>query len=245
MSAKRPKFLTAAWRHLVMLNFEIDPAILSRRVPPGTELDLWNGRAYVSLIGFRFLQTRLLGIPIPFHRDFSEVNLRFYVRRQTASSWKRGVVFIREIVPVPAVTFVARWVYNENYITLPMRHQIDLPLDTEDRPGSVGYSWKWKGCWSNIAADVLGQPQPLSSGSEEEFITEHYWGYAIQRDGGTMEYEVEHPPWRVWRATSSRFECDVETLYGPEFVEALSKPPNSALVADGSEIVIRGGTRLA
>jgi uncharacterized protein YqjF (DUF2071 family) len=121
-----------------MLNFEIDPAILSRRVPPGTELDLWNGRAYVSLIGFRFLQTRLLGIPIPFHRDFSEVNLRFYVRRQTASSWKRGVVFIREIVPVPAVTFVARWVYNENYITLPMRHQIELPLDTEDRPGSVG-----------------------------------------------------------------------------------------------------------
>ena len=245
MAEKRTAFLTAEWRHLIMLNFEIDPAILRSRIPAHTELDGWNDRTYVSMVGFRFLNTRVMGLAIPFHRHFSEVNLRFYVRRRVGSEVRRGVVFIKEIVPLPAVTFVARHVYNENYITLPMKHQIDLPGESGKDHGSVEYAWKWQGNWARLAADVTGEPKPLSSGSEEEFITEHYWGYVAQRDGGTMEYEVEHPAWQVWRATSSRFDCDVKTLYGAEFADALTAPPISALVAVGSEIVVRKGTRLS
>ena len=95
---RRP-FLTACWRHLVMLNFTADPALLEPYVPPGTQLDFHDGRTFLSIVGFRFLNTRILGIPIPFHTNFDEVNLRFYVRRETPAGPRRGVVFIREIVP--------------------------------------------------------------------------------------------------------------------------------------------------
>jgi len=242
MTEIRPSFLTAEWRYLLMLNYRIDPQILASQIPAGTELDLWNGQAYVSIVGFQFLKTRLRGIAIPFHRNFSEVNLRFYVRREENGEWRRGVAFIQEIVPLPAVSFVARWIYNENYVTLPMRDRIDL-APTQDR-GSVNYSWKWQGRWTNLSAEISGPSVAAAPGSEEEFITEHYWGYTAQRDGGTIEYGVEHPKWRIWPTTSSHFECDVASLYGPQFVEALSGPPNSAFVADGSEIVVRQGTRL-
>ena len=243
MSRELPVFLTAEWRHLVMLNYPIDPAILQDRIPAGTELDFWNGQTFVSLVGFRFLNTKLRGFPIPCHRNFSEVNLRFYVRRWSGEEWRRGVVFIKEIVALPAVTLVARRVYNENYVTLAMRHCIELAT-TDGKESSVAYGWKWQGQWTELAAHVIGQPQPLTSGSDEEFITEHYWGYTTQRDGTTMEYEVAHPRWNVWRATTSRLNCDVASFYGTEFVDALSRPPASALIADGSEVMIRKGSRL-
>lgn len=239
--ATASSFLTAQWRNLVMLNYEIDPALLRDRVPQGTEIDIWNGRTFVSLVGFQFLDTRLLGIAIPFHRNFPEVNLRFYVRYLAADGWHRGVVFIKEIVPRPAVSFVARWVYNEQYVTLPMRHSVELPSAHNDRRGAIGYSWRWAGDWCQLSAKMHGDPSPLVPGSEEEFITEHYWGYTRQRDGSTLEYAVEHPSWRVWRAAESRFEGNVATLYGPEFARVLAGRPSSAFVADGSEIVVRQG----
>jgi uncharacterized protein YqjF (DUF2071 family) len=244
MSESRRAFLTAQWRHLVMLNFEIDPKQLTKYVPCGTELDFWNGRTYVSLVGFRFLDTKVLGLPIPFHRHFTEVNLRLYVRRKAGDGWRRGVVFIKEIVPLYAVTAVARWVYNENYITLPMQHQIDIPGQSNATPSSIAYGWRWQGRWMKLATEVVGESQPLVSDSEEQFITEHYWGYTKQRDGGTMEYGVEHPSWRVWSVMKSRFECDVASLYGPDFVEVLQSRPTSAFVADGSEIIVRAGSKI-
>jgi uncharacterized protein YqjF (DUF2071 family) len=166
-----PVFLTAAWRHLVMLNYEVPPALLAERVPRGTELDDWNGVTCVSMVGFRFLDTRVLGIPIPFHRDFNEVNLRFYVRRKGPEGWRRGVVFVREIVPRAAIAWVARTLYNEPYLALPMRHRVD-PEGT----GTVEYGWHRNGAWARLGATVHGAPAPMEAGSEAEFITEHYWG---------------------------------------------------------------------
>ena len=77
-------FLTARWRYLAMLNYEVPPEALAPLVPAGTELDSWQGKTFVSVVGFLFLDTRVLGIAIPGHRDFEEVNLRFYVRRKAA-----------------------------------------------------------------------------------------------------------------------------------------------------------------
>src|ERR1700694_5344735 len=91
-------FLRAEWRNLAMLNYEVEPALLARFVPNGTELDRWNGKVFVSLVGFCFLKTEICRISIPFHRNFDEVNLRFYVRRREGNEIRRGVVFIREIV---------------------------------------------------------------------------------------------------------------------------------------------------
>jgi uncharacterized protein YqjF (DUF2071 family) len=235
------RFLSGAWKSLVMLNWEVDPSILRPYVPRGTELDAWQGRTFVSCVGFMFQDTRLLGIPIPFHRHFEEVNLRFYVGRQGPEGWRRGVCFIREIVPRWAIAAMARAVYNEQYVALPMRHAVELGANG----GSVEYGWKFGGRWCSVGARVSGAAKPLAAGSEEEFITEHYSGYAAQRDGGTVEYRVEHPSWRVWSADDARLDADVAALYGPAFAAPLAGAPSSAFVADGSQIVVRRARRIA
>jgi uncharacterized protein len=240
LTPDRP-FLTAAWRDLVMLNYEIDPSILAGRVPDGCAIDDFEGRTFVSVVGFRFLDTRVLGVPIPFHRNFEEVNLRFYVRREADGTRRRGVVFVKEIVPLAAIAEVARRVYGENYVALPMRHAITGA--GADR-ATVAYHWRRSGSWEGVAATCAGPPALPEEGSEEAFIAEHYWGYSRQPDGGTIEYQVEHPRWRVRRAATSGLDCDATSLYGAVFAAALAGAPSSAFVAEGSDVVVHRGRKL-
>ncbi|MBZ5533869.1 MAG: DUF2071 domain-containing protein [Acidobacteriia bacterium] len=240
MNASRT-FLTAEWRMAAMLNYEVDAALLEKLVPSGTELDRWQGKLFVSLVGFRFLNTKVLGMAIPFHRNFDEVNLRFYVRRRAGDEVRRGVVFIREIVPRWAIATVARVVYNENYVALPMWHRID---PREDGGVNAEYGWRTSQGRNQIHLRTSGAATLPEEGSEEQFITEHYWGYAAQRDGGCVEYRVEHPSWRVWRAASVQFEGHTEDLYGPELAAVLKRRPASAFLAEGSEVTVRKGSRL-
>jgi uncharacterized protein YqjF (DUF2071 family) len=220
---------------LLFLNFAVDPAILAARVPDGTELDTFNGSTYVSIVGFSFLNTRIVGIPVPFHRNFPEVNLRFYVRYRGPEGWRRGVVFIKEIVPRRAIAAMARWTYNENYVALPMGRYVAVKGGTID----VKYSWRLNGVWHAMSGRAEGSPAPLRPGSHEEFIAEHYYGYVVRRDGATGEYRVEHPTWEVWPVHEWNFECDVAALYGPEFAECLNGSPASVFMADGSDIAVR------
>src|SRR5262245_30016906 len=238
-------FLTAEWRHLVMLNYEVDRVQLAANVPVGTELDEWNGRTYLSVVGFLFLGTRVLGLPIPFHRDFEEVNLRFYVRRRTSDGWRRGVVFVKEIVPRRAIASTARVLYNENYVALTMGHTLGYAPDAPARLASVSYRWSFEGRSSHVSLETESEPGPLLAGSEEEFITEHFWGYTTQRDGGTVEYEVRHPTWSVAPAVRAELDCDVARLYGERFAVALSGKPLSAFLANGSPVTVFRGRRLA
>jgi len=234
--ADRP-FLAAAWRYLVMLNYDVPLGLLEPLVPAGTTLDLWNGRALVSVVGFRFLQTRLLGVPIPFHRNFDEVNLRFYVSRVAPSGEvRRGVTFVRELVPRAAIALVGRLTYNEPYLAVPMRST--APSGESDAPGRVSYQWRMSRGWEGVAATTVGAASVPQAGSEASFVTEHYWGYTRQRDGRTVEYSVTHPPWRVWNAEDASLVADVGDLYGQQFVSALSAPPRSAFVAEGSPVVV-------
>ena len=234
-------FLTAEWRNLVLLNYEVAPRLLSPFLPPGTELDSWNTKTFVSLVGFQFLNTRILGVQIPFHTNFDEVNLRFYVRRQIGAEIRRGVAFIREIVPRRAIASIACVSYNEKYVALPMAHKIEPSAD-----GGIAalYRWKSEGEWSEISFVSLGKSEPLQEGSEAHFIAEHYWGYATQRDGGCVEYGVTHPSWKVWAAARAAFHGRTEKLYGPDFAEILRGNPTSAFLADGSEISVMRGHRL-
>lgn len=220
-----------------MLNFEIDSKSLARFVPRGTELDLWEGRALVSVVGFLFERTRVFGIPIPFHRDFEEVNLRFYVRRRAPEGIRRGVVFVKEIVPKPMIAAVARGFYGERYVAMPMRHRVDLGAGGD--PERVGYGFRPHRRWNSLEVTTEQGAAEAQDGSEEQFITEHYWGYAAQRDGSTVEYRVDHSRWRVWRARSAKLDCDVESLYGGEFASALARSPTSAFLADGSVVTVR------
>ncbi len=239
------RFLSATWKNLVMLNYEIDPEILRSLVPLGVELDPWRGKHYVSIVGFLFLDTRVLGVPIPFHRDFEEVNVRFYVRRRVEESWRRGVAFVKEVVPRWAIAVMARWLYNENYVACSMESAVQLPEPARGLPGSLTYRWGEPGNWNVLQARFRGQPGLPSPGSEEEFITEHYYGYVAQRDGSTVEYQVAHPRWRVWSATEASLEGAVGSFYGEQYREALSRPAASAFVAEGSEVAVYQGERIS
>jgi uncharacterized protein YqjF (DUF2071 family) len=221
-----------------MLNFAIDPKILQPLVPPETELDFHESHTFVSVVGFLFLDTRVIGLPIPLHRDFEEVNLRFYVRRKSAQEWRRGVVFVREFVPRRAIAFVARTFYGEPYLALPMRHV----LEHKDGRVFVEYQWRRARRWETLAMTATGEPKSAVEGSHEEFITEHYWGYTARR-GGCSEYQVEHPRWRLWTADTTKFDADLATLYGPEFVETLAARPVSGFIAEGSPIQVHQRNR--
>ena len=239
------RFLTAEWRYLAMLNYEIEPGTLMPLVPKGTELDAWNGKTFVSMVGFLFLDTRVMGFAIPFHQNFEEINLRFYVRRKAEDGWRRGVVFVKEIVPRTAIALTARWLYNENYVVLPTGNVIVRSSSNGGNIETVKYYWKVCDQTHSIELATRGEPNLFVEGSEEEFIVQHHWGYTPQKDGGAIEYQVEHPPWRIWQAQSARLICDVENLYGRRFVSALGAQPSSAFLAEGSEIAVYNGRRIS
>lgn len=226
-------FLKAEWRKLTIINYEINPDILLKYLPKGTELDFYNGKCYVSLVGFMFLNTRLLGFPIPFHRNFEEVNLRFYVKKKENGTWKRGVVFIKEIVPRPALSFIANSVYKENYHTLPMRNLIH----EKGEELLIQYSWKDKS-WHSIRVTAENVAQPMEADSEFEFITEHYWGFT-KKENATSEYEVCHPQWNCYRVKDYQVTIDFTKVYGLDFESLNHKEPVSVMLAEGSEIEVR------
>lgn len=234
------RFLTARWIHPAMASYEVDPAVLRPLVPAGTELDLWSGTCFVSIVGFQFLDLRVLGVPVPFHRDFEEVNLRFYVRREVDGETRRGVVFVKEIAPRRAVAWVANALYGEKYVALPMWHEDRM----SESPRTLSYGFRHDGREALLRMTVDGEPLLPDDTSEEAFVTEHYWGYATQRDGSTLEYRVDHPRWKVWRAVDHELSCDAAALYGTGFAPFLSGRPSSCFVADGSEVVVRRGRRL-
>ena len=228
-------FLIAEWRDLLLLNYEIDPALLRGLVPEGTELDSFQGKRYVSLVGFRFCRTKYLGrIPVLFHSEFEEINLRFYVRRQAVGEIRRGVVFIAEIVPKLAIAKTARWVYGENYICRQMEHR----QMNDGRGRTVGYGWKGPTGWCRLQARVEGRPALAPEGTVQQFITEHYWGYSRQKSGRSFEYQVSHEPWRAWAATQASFDGDPTDLYGQELAKVLGRRPDSAFLAEGSAVSV-------
>jgi len=223
-----------------MLNYEVDRKLLGEYVPPGTVLDSFEGRTYVSLVAFQFRHTKLFGaLAIPFHAHFDEVNLRFYVRRNAGNEDRRGLVFIAEIVPRWAVAKIARLAYGENYVCLPMRHRINMNGEAK----TVEYGWQLNGAWCRLYAQTSAGPTQAAEGSLEQFITEHYWGYSARR-GDALEYHVSHAPWNVWKSSAAGFEGDAGGLYGLELGKVLERRPDSAFIADGSPVIVSTGKRI-
>ncbi|MGB3802186.1 MAG: DUF2071 domain-containing protein [Lewinella sp.] len=233
-------FLTAKWKKLVFANYPVEAKVLKPYLPAHTELDTWDGHPYASLIGFLFQDVRLLGLKIPFHVTFEEVNLRFYVRRRVAGEWRRGVVFIKEIVPKPAITFVANTLYGEAYETRPMHHRWSETADQQ----RVEYSWRIGTRWQTFAATADRQPIAIQQGSAEEYITEHYWGYSKSSAAKTTEYEVTHPRWQQAPVSDYLIDVDFALNYGARFAFLNDRDPDSVFLAEGSPITIEGKRKI-
>lgn len=227
-------FLKAEWRKLIMINYEVNPEILQSYVPKGVELDFFEEKCYVSVVGFMFMNTKLLGVKVPFHVNFEEVNLRFYVKRKIGNEYKRGVVFIKEIVPKPALTFVANTIYKEHYQTLPMKHNWQI----NDEMLNISYQWKTKTKWNRISVETLPKPQFIQPNSVIEFIAEHYWGYSKVNDKKTTEYEVTHPMWEFYPVKEFMVDVDFEVNYGKNFSFLKDRKPNSVMLLEGSEVTV-------
>lgn len=232
-------FLDAEWRKLVMVNYAVDPEVLKPYLPKHTELDTWNGTCYVSLVGFMFVDTKVMGVRVPYHINFEEINLRFYVRYGTDENYKRGVVFIKEIVPRPALTMVANLLYNENYETMPTKHEW---VESEENL-TVEYGWK-KGEWNTVKVVTDKTPVDIDLNSEEEFITEHFWGYTQVSDSVTSEYEVAHPRWQIYPVKSYEVNVDYAKVYGDSFAFLKDAKPVSVYLAEGSDILVKQGAKI-
>ncbi len=234
-------FLKANWEHLILVNYVIEPEILKPFIPAGTELDIWNGKCLLSLVGFMFTNVRLLGMPVPFHTKFEEVNLRFYVKRYEDEAWKRGVVFIKELVPRPALTLVANTVYREHYQTVPMRHKIEV----DNQKLCVEYAWESHKKLNKISVSAYNEVSDIEQNSEAEFITEHYFGYTKIDTNRTNEYEVKHPRWQVYEVLDHNVQLDFEHSYGQHFAFLNHVQPDSVLLARGSEISVEHKRRIS
>lgn len=235
-----------------MAQYEVDPDVLKRRLPAGLELDLYHGRCFVSLVGFLFDRVRILGVPVPWHTRFEEVNLRYYVRRPMPDgSSRRGVVFLSEIVPKPAITLVARTLYGEAYATARTAHRWNSEgpdaraVRHGEKPLEVRYEWKHRGLWQSMAVRAESRGVTMPPESLEEFITEHYWGYARRRGGGTTEYAVEHRRWQVYPVREHRIAADFGSLYGEDFAGLVPTAPDHVLLAEGAPVRIRWGGQIA
>lgn len=219
-----------------MANYAVEPSLLENRVPPGMTLDFHDGKCFVSLVAFMFLDTRVLKIPVPFHVNFEEVNLRFYVKRETENETRRGVVFVKEIVPRLAIATVARVFYGEPYEAWKMSHQ-----KTSDE---LIYVW-WKRDAAHHVKIKIGENMGVpAENSHGEFIIEHYWGYTKRSAARTDEYKVEHPKWELFDVKNYEIKTDFGKLYGAEFAFLNDAKPNSIFMAKGSPVSVYKGAKL-
>jgi uncharacterized protein YqjF (DUF2071 family) len=227
-------FLRAEWNNLIMANYAVPEELLAPYVPYKTELDIYYGKTFVSLVGFMFLNTRIRGFSVPYHINFEEVNLRFYVRHNDNSKWKRGTVFIKEIVPKPAISFIANNLYRERHETMKMKH---FHVEKDDIIETC-YEWQYKNKWNRLAASCHKKSQPMRKDSEEEFIAEHYWGYTKYKENKTYEYEIMHPRWEIFKVSDYTINCDFKDIYGDQFAFLGETKPSSVFMAKGSEVRI-------
>ncbi len=229
-------FLTAHWKNLIAANYLIDAELVKEYLPYRTELDLWQGKCFISLVGFLFDKTKILGLKIPFHASFEEINLRIYCLHKTdTGEIKRGVTFIKEIVPKPMITAVANTLYKENYQTLPTRHRYALNKYLE-----INYAVQNIKKWSELNVIANANAEMIKAGSMEEFIYEHYWGYTQVNSQKTYEYQVKHPIWHIHEVKDFRIDFDFAGIYGEKFALLQGMKPNSVFLADGSEISVSG-----
>ena len=227
-------FLKANWENIIMANYEIAPEILKPFLPKGVDLDLFNGKAYISLVGFMFKNTKLFNIPIPYLGTFEEINLRFYVVRKEENQIKRGVVFINETVPNPIVAWIANKLYKEHYTVVPTKHEIN----DKNTIQKVKFEWLVNKKWNSICVEASKKPEIMQNGTLEQFIFEHYYGYTKIEENITEEYKLQHPSWKINNVINYTIDCNFEDMYGKAFAVLNYTKPKAVFMAEGSSVKV-------
>jgi uncharacterized protein len=228
-------FLTARWENLVMANYAVEPHILLPYLPKGTKLDFFEGKTYVSLVGFMFKNTKIFGLPAFGLGTFEEINLRFYVTRKDGNTIKRGVVFINETIPYKIVAWVANYLYKEHYIAIPTKHYWNITTENKE----IRYSWKMNNKWNYVNLNAKTQKQMIQKASIEEYIFEHYFGYTKVSESKTLEYGIKHPRWQINEIKNCDINCNFDEMYGIDFAFLNNKKPDTIMLAEGSEIAVK------
>ena len=227
-------FLKANWENIIMVNYEIDPEILQPFLPKGVTLDLFDGKAYVSLVGFMFKNTKIFRIPIPYLGNFEEINLRFYVQRKGGNTIKRGVIFVNETIPYRIVAWMANKLYKEHYTVVPTKHFIHQKEEKQQ----VKFEWLLDKKWNHILVEAGTSSKKMIVGSFEEFIYEHYYGYTKVSDSATEEYRLQHPSWQVHEVINYDICCDFSAMYGDAFSVLNKAKPAAVFFAKGSSVKV-------
>ena len=228
--------MAADFQYLVFLNYHVDRNLLSSRIPEGVQLQLFNGKAYISIVAFLFKNLQVAGIPAPFHQQFEQVNLRFYVKQGTAAAEKRGVVFIREIVPKTLLANTAQVLFHEKYVSVPMSHRYQID---ESPLNEVEYSWQTERKDCSVRAVFEKNWSYPEQNSAEHFFTDRAFSFTRMKDGTTREMIVEHPLWRTAPVKEAKTEYDIPEVFGTEFVPYLTLQPASAFIAEGSSVSLK------
>jgi len=228
-------FLNADWENIVMANYKVPPEVLLPYLPHGCELDLYEGSAYVSLVGFMFKKTKLFKIPIPILGTFEEINLRFYVICKEDGKIKRGVVFINETSPYKAVAWVANKLYKEHYTAIPTTNTISLNKQNK----RICYQWQVNKVWNRIYVESSAVKELMLTDSFEEFIFEHYYGYTKIDTLTTEEYKIHHPRWKINKINNYSILCDFDKMYGDRFLFLNGTRPDAVFLAEGSPVSVK------
>ncbi len=181
------------WTDLMFHHFEVDSVELQKKVP--FELDLYEGKAYVSLVGFHSSKlwldkcgkwTRYVNAPFATH-DF--LNLRTYVKH----GGEAGIYFLTEFVNRKVSVLLGRMVYGLPYHrgTIHYSHHLG-----ENNWGSV------KDCRAGVSlAYESGSPSSgdlciCNTGTLEEFLCEKYTAYTSLNEN-TLVFRILHEPWKT------------------------------------------------
>jgi len=185
--------MVQGWYDLCSIHYRYDPEVVARVLPPGLEVDVHDGSAWVGLIPFSMRDIGLPHLPaVPYFGTFPEVNVRTYVVR----NGRPGVWFcsldINRLLP----TLVARATYRLPYCWGRARHDVA----TGHASTTVRRRWP-KGDASTAIEVAIGeridQPSPL-----DVFVTARWGLYSRGARDGIRYAPIEHVRWPLHRATA-------------------------------------------
>lgn len=211
----RPWAMHMVWHDLLFMHWPLPPSDIQPLIPPGLELDTFDGQAWIAVVPFFMSDIHARSMPpFPGLSRMAELNVRTYVTRDG----KPGVYFFSlDAASVIAVT-VARLTYHLPYFYAKM--------NVERRGNDVHYTSRR--LYKEMQAEYLGVYAPTGDlyqstpGNLDHFLTERYCLYTADTKGRILRGEIHHAPWPLQPAEA---EVRINTMTLPLALELPDCPP--------------------